>query len=639
MHVRRNNAVRVEVFRKSVLLLLAGSVMGALLLTLAYMLPVNSANKSASFETLESEGWYPRASVAAASYETYLDLAFPDVLDGMTDKTMLATAMDAGEGDPFRRAMDSYNEYNGHYSYYWHGYVCILRPLLLLFDYSEIRAFNGICQFLLILSLAFAIGKEKGIRYVLMFGTSCLLLSPAAVSMCLQFTWVFYIAYLGTLVLLLKREYFSVRSRYVYFFITMGMLTSYCDLLTYPLFTWGMPLVWWLVMDKALVHANVKDGRAEALFYVKRVIASGFAWIAGYAGMWVMKWAIATPALGRNIFTEAINEVFLRVGAVEKKPFGLMGRLEIIVVNWKHYGYGPYAVLLACWLLWWFWSSLKDGGHKSGKRYAYFLTGVSSIVWYLVLSNHVQAHHFFTYRIFGVSILAFLALVLDSAPPAAEQRLAGEHTGGSARIEKKKVCCVWAAAVLLSIPLMLLAREDSVALNGYAEFKTIPIPQDAIVEAEFKPAFDRISRLDMGMECQGTQGEYEITLWDGEKAKYREVIRVRDDSGALFGEYYHEMNVSWRLNTKRTYRLTVEVKNNDAPAYLWVTENKRGPLAEYGSLAVGGEAVEGQPLSAIFYHYLPLSKRTLLFLSLTWTGILAAAIYTFGQGLFRRAES
>lgn len=628
-----------EMLKKSVLLLLAGAVVGALLLTIAYMLPVNSANKSVSLETLESEGWYPRASVAAAAYDTYINSAFPDVLDGMTDRTMLCTAMDTGEGNPFLRAMDSYNEYNGHYSYYWHGYVCVLRPLLLLFDYSEIRVLNGICQFLLILLLMFVIGKEKGIRYVLMLGTSCLLLSPAAVSMCLQFTWVFYIACLGTLILLLKREYFSAHFRYVYFFITLGMLTSYCDLLTYPLFTWGMPLVWWLIMDKAPVHADVKGGRTEALFYVKRVIASGFAWIAGYAGMWVMKWAIASPALGRNIFIEAIYEVFLRAGAMEKDSFGLMGRLEIIGTNWKHYGYGPYAVLLACWLLWWFWNSLKNGGYRSGKRYAYFLTGVSSIVWYFVLSNHVQAHHFFTYRIFGVSILAFLALVLDSLPPVADQRPEGEHTGGNTRIEKKKVCCVWVAAVLLSIPFMLLEREDSVALNGYAEFKTVPIPQDAIVEAEFKPAYNHISRLDMGMECQGAQGEYEIILWDGEKARYREVIPVRDDSGALFGEYYHVLDVSWRLNPKKTYRLTIEVKNTDAPASLWVTENKQGPMAEYGSLSVGGEAVEGQPLSAVTYHYLPLSKRRLLFLSLTWTGILAAAMYTFGQGLFRRAES
>lgn len=595
------------------------------------MLPVNSANKNASFETLESEGWYPRASVAAASYETYLNLAYPDVLDGMTDRTMLSTALDVSEGNPFLRAMDSYNEYVGHYSYYWHGYVCILRPLLLLFDYSEIRVLNGICQLLLILSLAYVIGKEKGTQYVLMFGTSCLLLCPAAIAMSLQFTWVFYIAYFGTLVLLLKREYFSAHLRYVYFFLAVGMLTSYCDLLTYPLFTWGMPLVWWLIMDKAPAHADAKGDRTEGLFYVKRVVTVGFAWIAGYAGMWVMKWLIASPVLGRNIFIEAIEEILLRVGATEQKPFGLMGRLEIVGTNWKHYGYGPYAVLLACWLLWWFWNSLKNGGCRSGKRYAYFLMGVSSIVWYLALSNHVQAHHFFTYRIMGVSILAFLALVLDSVPSVADKRLAGGRT----LAEKKKVCCVWVAAVLLSIPLMLLEREDSYVLNGYAEFKTVPIPKDAIVEAEFKPAFNQISRLDIGLECQGEQGEYEIILWDGEKTKYREIIPIKDDSGAQFGEYYHIVDVNWRLNTQKTYRLTIEVKNNDVPAALWVTENKQGPMAEYGSLSVGGEVVEGQPLSAVNYHYLPLSKRLLLFLSLTWTGILAAAAFTFGQGLFR----
>ena len=243
-----------------------------------------------------------------------------------------------------------------------------------------------------------------------MLATSYFLLSPAALSLSLQFSWVFYIAYIGTIVLLLKRKYFSTRFRYLYLFMTLGLLTSYCDLLTYPLFTWGMPLIWWLIMNEAPDSGAAKDmvkknRRTDALFYVKQVVFSGFAWIAGYAGMWIMKWIIATQALGQNIFETAINEVFLQSGTLETNTINLLERLKATHINWLHYEYKIYALLLLCWLLWWFWNSLKNSGIRTCKRYAFFLTGISSVVWYFTLVEHTQTHHFFTHRILGVSIL------------------------------------------------------------------------------------------------------------------------------------------------------------------------------------------------------------------------------------------
>ena len=618
-----------------IFILLAGAAAGALLLTLAYMLPVNPENKINSLETIESEGWYPRASVSAASYDTYFHSFYPDVLDGLSDRVMLYTAMDASEGNPFLRAMDSYSEYVGHYSYYWHGYVAVLRPLLLLFDYAELRGLNGICQSFLVLLLAFVIGKEKGLRYVLALGTSWLLLKPLALSMSLQFSWVFYIACLGTLVLLFKREYFSVFSRFVYIFMIVGMLTSYFDLLTYPLLTWGMPLAWWLVMKKHPGHAGAQGSKAEALAYVGEVIVSGIAWIAGYAGMWVMKWAIASPVLGQNIFRLAAKEIFLRVGASKADAIGLAERLGIIDANWKHYGYMPYVALLACWLLWWFCDTWKNGGCKGSKRYAYFLLGFSCIVWYFVLANHVQVHHFFTYRILSVGILAFLALVLDTGPSAADKRPMQEGVGGKPWAWRKKVCCIWALAVLIAVSLTLLVREDVFVTNGDVAFDTMQISQNVVAETEFTPGFHRILTLGIGLECPGTQGEWEVILWEGEKVKDRQIIPIRNVGEASANGHYQVMTVNWKLKPGKTYRFTVEVKDNDAPASLWVTKDGKMPLEEYRNLTVGGEAVEGQLLSGVLYRCLPVSKKVLLFYFLTWTGILAAVMFTLGQGLLQ----
>ncbi len=626
--------------KKSMALFIGGTIVGTLLLTLAYLLPVNSQNKDASMEVIESEGWYPRATVTASSLDTYFHSYLPDVLDDSTDKIMLSTSMDMGKGNPLVRAMNSHSEYMGDYSYYWHGYVSILRPLLLVFDYTEIRMLNGFGQLILLLLFAFLIGREKGAGYVLMLGTSYLLLNPSAMILSLQYAWVFYIAFSGAVVLVVKRDFFAACSRYLFFFIVIGMLTSYFDLLTYPLYTWGVPLIWWLVMvsgkdgaggemvSGSSVSAIINQGGGgqktdQAKVYLGRVFFSGLAWIAGYAFMWVMKWTIATLVLKRNIFESAFYEVFYRLGAQEEGGTGIGDRLNAVYANWKHYEYKIYAILLGCWLIGWLWRSLRKGFAGSPRRYAYLLAGMSSVAWCLVLANHTQGHHFFTYRIMGVAVLAFLAMILDSTEVGYDMSRRGED-GGKAAAEKKRILCGWAGAALMSIPFVLTAREDVVALNGYASFHTLQIPEGAVVEAFFSPAFSQVLEVSLGLECPGTTGEYEIILWEGDIPLYQYSIPIVAGEG-----YYHTTAVSWKLNTHKMYHVTIRAIQNDAPISIWVTDSGDAPLTEYGALTVEGEPVEGQLLSGFRYWGLPMSKRTLLFLALTWTGIWMAVIYTF----------
>ena len=43
----------------------------------------------------------------------------------------------------------SYDEWE--YPRYWHGYLAVIKPILLLFDYSDIRVFNMIIQGVLLI--------------------------------------------------------------------------------------------------------------------------------------------------------------------------------------------------------------------------------------------------------------------------------------------------------------------------------------------------------------------------------------------------------------------------------------------------------------------------------------------------------
>lgn len=593
-----------RILSKSLLILVAGIAIGTALLTFAYMLPVNPENQRSSYELLDAGGWYPRASVSEKAWAEHFSSFYPDVLDGSSDKVMLQTALDDSEGNPLKRAMNSYSEYMGAYNYYWHGYVSVLRPLFLLFDYSEVRILNGACQLLLLAALAYLIGRSKGFKYVLMLVTSYLLLSPVAVSMGLHFSGVFLIAYGSTLVMLLKRDFWGQRFRYVYFFLAAGMLTSYFDLLTYPLLAWGMPAVWMLVTDETV--------RRE-FEWIRCVVLSGVAWIVGYAVMWVAKWGIASLVLGTNVFESAINEVLLRSGASEGAARE-GDRWRAVYANWKHYGYKVFALILVIWLIGWFVVSVRRGWARSGKRYSYFLIGFSSIVWYFVLSNQTLIHHFFTYRIFGVSILAFLALVLESVPCGSGRLWDRANILGQ--------CLIWGGAAVLSLPMMLLAREEIVVFNGTEAFRTVRVERELTVE--LTPTYGRVTKFGLGMKPAEDRGGYLLEILDDDGAACREEYLLGDDNN------YRVQEVQWELRGGKTYRLSVKVEENDPPLYVWVTEEGSGLLAEYGSLFLDGQETEGQLLTGIYYYdNAGVSREGKIFLMLSWTGILAAAGYVF----------
>ncbi|MCI9142409.1 MAG: hypothetical protein HFH87_07265 [Lachnospiraceae bacterium] len=590
---------------KSILLLLAGIICGTAILTLAYLLPVNPRNRDMAYAQLDSEGWYPRASISSASLDTWFHSHFPDVLDGNSDKIMLYTALDDTPGNPLMRAMNSYSQYRGYYTYYWHGYVSILRPLLYFFDLAEFRGLNMACQLLLMTVLAIVIGREKGLRYACMFATSCILLMPLAVSMSLQFSWVFYIGLTGTLVLLSWKKYFSENLRYVYFFLALGMLTSYFDLLTYPLFTWGIPLIWWIVTEKE---------NKKAAHWLKMVVNSGVSWIAGYGIFWFSKWILAGIVTGRDVLGEAVNEVFLRSGTLEGQESGFSGRFTAIYTNWLHYEYKIYALLLAGWLVWWLYHSVKQGGWlRSPKKYAYLLTGLAGFVWYFVLSNHTAGHHFFTYRIFSVTILAFLAVILEG--------ISAERCREKVPWKRKIMTLVLAGGVLLPAAFLArLAREELRITNGGEAYRQIPMEQNQLLEAVFVPSLDRIKGIGLGLQCEDTEGEYVITLWDGDALEYQITIPIAEGEG----ENYLFETTDWELEHGKEYRLTVEARGNREPVYVWVTENGAMPLAEYGKLSINGEETEGQLLTGINYWGRPISEKRLLFLTLSWFGLLMA---------------
>lgn len=599
---------------KCFLTLLFGAFFGTVLLVLVFLIPVDEEKAWESLDIIVAEDSYPALPIVGDFSGMNLQEFKPGVLDNNTDKIMLFTALDIGDverGSALTRSMRMYNGYLRHdYAYYWHGYVSILRPLLCIISYNDLRFLNGLLQLLLIFVLVKKVWQKKGRIYGLIMFTSYVLLMPIALMFSLQYTWVFYIAALAALLLISKSEWAEEKQRYIIIFLIIGMLTSYFDLLTYPLFTWGIPLLWWLMM---------RDSKQERLKRLAEVIVSGISWVFGYGIFWGFKWCLGTIVLKANIVEQAINEIFMRSGMEE--GLSLLGRFDAAYTNWKHYEYLIYVLILLAWLFWGLIKGFRKGWYASDKIYAYLLIGISSVVWYFVVANHTWAHHFFTYRIYNVSILAFLAIWVETFC----------DLGIEYKIVQKSILFKFIAFLLIGVGAIgcaFLAREDIWVTNGYASYHPVQISADDILSVDFRPTFSKINGIGICVNPQDESGMIEMTLLDGEELVERNYYSLED-----WGEEaYHSIPVDWKLKSNKDYVMQIRLVDNDKMAEILVTDPEEMPLSEYGILQLNGENIEGQIIAGITYWHHPTSRKMLLFLMFTWVGILscvALALFDF----------
>ena len=588
---------------KVLAMIVAGVLLGAILITLAYCIPVNQTNAQKSIDSLEGEGWYPSATQLKSSLDTYFHSYLPGVLDGATDGLMLEKATRQIEGNPLWEAMNMEG-----YTYYWHGYVVILRVLLLFMDYEQFRFLNCILQLMMMFFVAHFIWEKKGQRYALALLTSYFLMMPMAMFLSLQFSWIFYIAMALSLLICYRHTWFTEK-RIPYIFVIAGMLTSFFDLLTYPLYTWAFPLLLLILLSE--------DGQ-KALNYVKTVVVSGLGWILGYAGMWFGKWALAGWIVHRNVIQEAWKEVLFRSGSEES--LNLIARLEALYDNWKHYEYPLYTALLAIWLTWFIYKSLNGKTQivRQEKNGAYLLITLSSFVWYFVLANHTLGHHFFTYRIWGVAITGILFLFCGSIA------ICKDNCSGRDRIY---TFCKWGILCILAVMLTLTAREDVSVLNGNVEYQEIELSKGEQIEEEFLPSFPRVKKFAMGIRTESVKGQCIIEIRDDEKTLYELNWKLAE----LADTEYVQVPVDWNFKRDSNYRIVIHLEESEGPVYLRFTKDNVNPMLELGVAKIGGNIISGQLTSGIVYSYRPLSKYTLLFLTISWLGLLTALSFEVEQ--------
>ena len=376
-------------------------------------------------------------------------------LDNYTDTLMYATAIHPGSGNALRDALynkryeyqtddmaQSLNDYahdvvskeslryECSYARYWHGYLIVLKPLLFFLNVSEIRLFFLLTQTFLVTWLLFLIMQKYGIIYTIPVLMAVLLLNPVVMPLSLQFSWVYYIALAGSIILLtVKRDPES--EWYLYFFMALGMLTSYFDLLTYPLITLGFPLVLYLL-------ENRKSLRIKRIL---RTAAVCMAWLAGYVAMWCSKWVLTYVCCDKGIFRNVLaerNSMKTTWSPAATTPWTSVCRALSVVSNkvylmWFILSLGIFAAALVR-------RRQKTGGRLIGiviralPDYGlYIIVALLPLIWLGVMANHTYVHYWFSYRALSVTVLSAGMMAADiwtacgGAPPQGRSNKCDSH--------------------------------------------------------------------------------------------------------------------------------------------------------------------------------------------------------------------
>jgi len=417
---------------------------GTILVTATYL--INPASISENF--VESQEQMRKES----EYKTTDDLPI-STLDNFTDSLMLLTASYNGEEPLMDKAMNAYryvqkgkspygtitgdmkqeNLNKQSYARYWHGYLVVLKPLLTCFNYTEIRVINTVFQIGLFITLIVLLIRKRLAIYITPIVSVYLLINPITIFNSLQYSTIWYIVLISTIAYLLLKDKIVEKNLHYLLFTITGMITSFFDLLTYPIVTLGFLLI-------LVIIAEDLDWKET----LKRIFISGMFWTLGYGIMWASKWIIASIILNENVIKNALDTILsrssnktnsgntIKVSSIFERNFSkydntltqivmilnFIGGLAIVcyykIRNNKHI------------------KELKETNQKLYKKISkknntldkkeivfetlknaspILLIALFPFVWYLCLKNHSYIHSFFTFRTLSVFWLAILVTI------------------------------------------------------------------------------------------------------------------------------------------------------------------------------------------------------------------------------------
>lgn len=410
---------------KNILYIILGGGTGVLLLLLVFQLPTDKMymHVCQSLPTLEKEF---TEGVMVDGYQASLTGNFTDCLmlfysiyDNPQHSTleqimhMYRTESSIGDGwAPGESLRDYCNgvEHDKELSYgrYWHGYLVLLKPLLLITNLNSIRMMMSVTQLLLVGMIIYFATKRGVGNLALAFLVSVPFFYFVSMFASLSLSICFYIMAITILISLCFHEKLKQKKRYLTLFLAVGMAVAYFDFLTYPLVTLAFPLIVVLYLDKEVWKTKLQ-----------KIFSYSLQWGVGYIGLWALKWAFSDLLTGSNVIGDAVSTVFERTGTayggnkISGLFFVICQNLEVYF-NWSFYVLAIFVIIFfvyhiiksKCW-----YTNLNT----IKERFVILSVALYPIIWYFLTQNHSEEHYMFTCKNIAIIVFAVIcALTYDT---------------------------------------------------------------------------------------------------------------------------------------------------------------------------------------------------------------------------------
>ncbi len=394
--------------RNLILIFIIMVIVGFSLMVVAYSLPTDNAHESIIQDAWQFDELY--LEIIPGYESTRLDL--------FTDALYLTATSYYDENSSLIDNSMSFKTTGGHsfkdyvkgedvvwsYSRYWGGYLVILKPFFLFFNYSTYKILELFFELVLVIAIIKEMFDHDLKKFIIPFLLSLFLIHPEVMGLCIQYSVMLNIMLVSVYILLRFKEFLFKENRLFYYFLIIGMSTSFFDLLTYPLISFAVPMIFYLLLENDIY--NIKNN-------VCKIILFGIVWSFGYIGMWVSKWIIASVILDFNVIADSINNLLFRTSSAE------YSRIGAILKNLIVYKKKGYLIIFASLAIY-YGKRLIDCRKNITKNnlkglLPYLLIALIPFSWYFMACNHSSIHYWFTFRellIFFFAIFCSLELIL-----------------------------------------------------------------------------------------------------------------------------------------------------------------------------------------------------------------------------------
>lgn len=350
-----------------------------------------------------SKNFESRVAVANAIKEDEGDYPVPlffkggAMLDNFTDFLMIGKTVGEEDKSPLFQAM-SITEYER----YWHGYLVWLRPLSVFFSLPEIRLILSLLNISLFFVSLLLIHARFGFRVSVPFSFMWFSCFGMVTLASIQYSTVSLLLYTGVIVLLKIYKPEKKMLPYI-FFLVMGSLVNFFDLLTYPLSTLTLPLSLMCIID-------IKEGIKTKETIVK-CLKSSVAWSVSYAFTWVIKWILGNLITGYDVLKNATEAAKIRSIGHDGQ---VIDRIKVITESIKVPLLYEYVLIICpiCILI----ALILKKGKQVIMTLPLIMISLYPYIWFEVFCEHSTTHAFFTYRaqmgsIFSVTAVAIIVLL------------------------------------------------------------------------------------------------------------------------------------------------------------------------------------------------------------------------------------